>query len=1211
MKRFAEIFNNLNITKKITVICSLLIIAIIMIIAFPTLARIQNRSTLLESAIWDGTIANSYRSGTGSKEDPYIIANGNELAYFYQQEQSVDYSDTYFKLSNDIVLNKGLFTYNESLGIRYTIDDITYYVDPSSNKYYLTKDFDSKESGQVNEFYSIDGFNGNFDGDGHRIYGLYLSDETNKVNELALFTTLRGELSNLYLENAMINGGTVSSPLVASSEFTTIENVLVSGNVVTRSENTTVTSTKKYVTTTVDNNKDVTLKLPNELPDYGIKVVSAKLTGNYQIMSDNPNTSVIIDGQIVATNDFSIDITAKDNITVAVNSSGYTQVVLNNLKYEIVYEYSISSGINAVNNATDITNAISRVNLYNAKVSGGIVGTLTGKATISKSYNDAEIKSDVLASGLIGIIENNDSEVRVYQSYNQGDLTSELEAGLIGYINNNTREVVINNSFNYIENQPAIHTIKDTTVEVYNTLVVNDTKAVETGEYDGHFLNIEKENLYDKTYLEEELLFQEFQSLDNLEDNEHNAWIFETDSLPILYLDDIKEAKAILFIKNNNWNNYSTEVNTIVYNEAITFKIEDSDEYVSNKSKQYYISADIEVLTKNELNKIKDWTNYQDLVTLEGNENYIIYVKIIDQNNKVSYINSDIIDFNIEYPPVVMKHNGNTYRQLTDEIENIYISSNNYLTIEQISSDVTIQSISYYLSDQLLNKETLKNLSNDTWQAYENNISIYKEGTYIAYVKIIDSNGIDTYLNSDRIIYDGYQQTLYLGDGLAEEITSNVAISSRSSITVNFKYTSAINDISNQTHNLTTNMLLPKNTKITMIDEITNEVYQYVVPTYQDLYDFENSCLTNSSDCQRQAHYPLTLFAKIGLEGTVGNYQEQSYYQDNLVQEDFTFIIEFEDTNIERAYENIEFKLELIDKNSSKVINTLNRTVKSVDVYPNKDASIIITPQETINSIYLNSNGSTNLNLNTSIKYNYSDTSIVLDSHAQNKYLGLSVRVVDKNNNIISSEYLRNIEIGYNEHTISFDDDNIARINLNTNLATSGIFRITTNNHSSNLPDGEYYLKINGYLAADGYHYNELDPSGLVIPLIVNQPTLNNETLNVEHSLVNSTIYKASDKAKIDLVINYSDNQDNRVVVSLYKKSSLSAYNQEYELLDLANYTHEKLNSHSEDNYYLNSKETSLNILTNQLEHTSYKLVFDLYNNGQKVSTVEKYFIVR
>ena len=40
------------------------------------------------STVWDGTIAASFNNGTGTQEDPYLITNGNEFAYFIANENN-------------------------------------------------------------------------------------------------------------------------------------------------------------------------------------------------------------------------------------------------------------------------------------------------------------------------------------------------------------------------------------------------------------------------------------------------------------------------------------------------------------------------------------------------------------------------------------------------------------------------------------------------------------------------------------------------------------------------------------------------------------------------------------------------------------------------------------------------------------------------------------------------------------------------------------------------------------------------------------------------------------------------------------------------------------------------------------------------------------------------------------------------------------------
>ena len=72
---------------------------------------LQNPIYVDENTVWDGkTVSEGYKHGTGTKEDPFIISNSIEFAYFVSQVNLGNtYSNTYFKLINDINLNKKNF----------------------------------------------------------------------------------------------------------------------------------------------------------------------------------------------------------------------------------------------------------------------------------------------------------------------------------------------------------------------------------------------------------------------------------------------------------------------------------------------------------------------------------------------------------------------------------------------------------------------------------------------------------------------------------------------------------------------------------------------------------------------------------------------------------------------------------------------------------------------------------------------------------------------------------------------------------------------------------------------------------------------------------------------------------------------------------------------------------------------------------------------
>ena len=57
--------------------------------------------------IWDGSIADRFSSGSGTADDPYKISTSSELAYLAQEVNNGNsYSNNYFVLSNDINLNQ-------------------------------------------------------------------------------------------------------------------------------------------------------------------------------------------------------------------------------------------------------------------------------------------------------------------------------------------------------------------------------------------------------------------------------------------------------------------------------------------------------------------------------------------------------------------------------------------------------------------------------------------------------------------------------------------------------------------------------------------------------------------------------------------------------------------------------------------------------------------------------------------------------------------------------------------------------------------------------------------------------------------------------------------------------------------------------------------------------------------------------------------------
>lgn len=145
--------------------------------------------------VWDGTTAKKFAGGDGSKDNPYQISNGAELAYLAQQVNSekIDSEDTFITLTNNIDLNNKAWT---PIGIS---DSVV--------------------------------FAGTFDGNGHTISGLYINitDSYSSAKKGKLYQGLFGCVGR---------GGVVQNLVVAGRVTATGQNYV--GGIVARLNGGTV-----------------------------------------------------------------------------------------------------------------------------------------------------------------------------------------------------------------------------------------------------------------------------------------------------------------------------------------------------------------------------------------------------------------------------------------------------------------------------------------------------------------------------------------------------------------------------------------------------------------------------------------------------------------------------------------------------------------------------------------------------------------------------------------------------------------------------------------------------------------------------------------------------------------------------------------------------------------------------------------------------------
>lgn len=194
--------NKLKISLALLTACALLFAAALPLTA---LAKSEGYAPR-DGEIWDGSIASSFAGGSGTEEDPYLISNGAELAYLARQVMLItSYSGMYFALTDDIWLN-----------------------DTSNWENWAPIYEEWQES--PNSWITIGNkgmakpFEGNFNGNGHTVYGLYTPKDGGAKG---LFGYVRNaSISNINTESGKIFGLSFCAGIVGYAENSEISDCI-------------------------------------------------------------------------------------------------------------------------------------------------------------------------------------------------------------------------------------------------------------------------------------------------------------------------------------------------------------------------------------------------------------------------------------------------------------------------------------------------------------------------------------------------------------------------------------------------------------------------------------------------------------------------------------------------------------------------------------------------------------------------------------------------------------------------------------------------------------------------------------------------------------------------------------------------------------------------------------------------------------------------
>lgn len=1153
-------------------LCAAILVSVCLVAKLiPSMARVKNRVATEISTVWDGSVANGYRSGKGTKSDPYIIATGAELAYFGKMLEITNYSGTYFTLSNDILLNEGIFSYDGSL--KYTLNKSSFYLDSKTGNFYDTSDLSGVKIGTVNSFKTLKNFKGHFDGKSYTIYGAFINGEN---DEIGLFSNLEGNITDLYVTNASINEGNVTG-LVTSAKNATLANVVFNGVVIGENEDKVLDKSIMLDDYTVDGSANILVDDAELRGFYGLRNLT---------LSGKCDADFLIDGESVScvSGQFETGLNPlKSNFEVASS-------VINNLlelKVNVSSVGNIAAGIVGYGENITLKNVVNKAFVKGNSEGAGLVGVAVNKLVISNSYNNGNVDTLGNHGALVGRVYSLSALSSINNSYNDGD-----DIGLVGMVVGSQDYLSITNSFDIVSNGNLIRDIQESVVNLNGVYGLQTNKYLD-GVTTGNVVKTSKAQLMSRDYLINNLHFSEFVDLEDTATNSNNVWIYEDGYLPILYVDDIKNPFVTLNLGNYSWNNLGFDDKKINFSSSVAFAINDANDTRPIKESYYYISKSAQPLTKTQIDAIDTWTKYDNIVSISEDGFYVLYVKAYDYDGNEVIINSDVLVVDTFGSDVLITLGERKWSLFSEDLDSAFIDDNAKVEVSATDDLSGVKYVQYYVTDAKLNNDELDNLN---WSNYEEAISIDKLGTYVIYVRVTDNALNETIINTDYIIYGGY--TLNKVVVASEEITdASFQISSGSKLEYNFSYQDHHYFDDGDHHNVVFNRNVPNGTKLILMDNISKKVYSYIV---------------NSDSLV----IPFTSFSVLGKGNMYKNFQEKT---GDIDKEDYTVVVDFSDT-IKPSISDLTVSIDVRDKNAYVSRSTIKNTLKTLSVIENADANVTLRSTYVGDGIKYNVDSLELIDLSLGLQNVTNEFGIIRDSSILSKQMGIAIKLVNKDGVTIDKSNMRNIEFKIDGEYYSPDSDGVTRIKIgDASASVSKTLMVLTSASNATLSAGEYYLSVTPILSYDGMYGGISTSENIVIPVIFDNALDNNETYSfkIESESDYRVLYKKDGVVSLNYEV-ISDNsiKNSNVRVMLYKKDKLTAYDQKYSLIDLNDYLVNPLNAVTANVYYAltdfsSGNKFSLNIDLARLEANGYEIVFALYDDSKKVGMIKEKFIVR
>lgn len=400
----------------------------------------------------------------------------------------------------------------------------------------------------------------------------------------------------------------------------------------------------------------------------------------------------------------------------------------------------------------------------------------------------------------------------------------------------------------------------------------------------------------------------------------------------------------------------------------------------------------------------------------------------------------------------------------------------------------------------------------------------------------------------------------------------------------------------------------PANTRIVMIDQVTNKEYYYVV--------------TDEDVRNNKFEYRLSDFLVMGSTNEYYNEQEMlnNYYNKDkdILYENFIFHIKFSEAEISNDIEDNNLLMELRDKNGESLIGVLGiqRDVIKYSIYQNRDSTIKISGNID-KTAYLGE--SINLDVTTDFKQSIVNSKTIYDTEYFEKKMGIMITFYDINGNQLSLDSLFGINFEIDGQKYYPRIDGTTRIKI-ADKVSNVLSKIKINTEGNNtLATGTYTIKIESFGSPDGIYFG-LESSSYteVTTTIINSSYGLKMNLKDEYKVIDKvTGNTLNNDNKILVHLQYSSGLANpNITISLYRRDYNEVYSNNYELVDFKDYFNENVASTVNEKEYVFSNppmstEQKAYTLKSNLKSGTYKIVCKLYDGQTYIGEDSEYIIIK